>query len=190
MADDAGAENLLELTADVVSAYVSNNPMPAGALSELIGSVHLSLARLASGAQVAEAAAPVPAVPVKKSITPDYLICLDDGRKFKSLKRHLNSQYGMTPQEYRQKWGLPSSYPMVAPNYAATRSELAMTMGLGRKLASAADPAPGAKVAKANRKASVALSTSRPASKTAPAKSKSSTTAKAAKGSGKSANGK
>jgi predicted transcriptional regulator len=133
MADDAGAENLLELTAEVVSAYVSNNSVQLAALADLIGSVHISLARLALGAQPTEAAAPVPAVPIKKSVTPDYIICLDDGKKFKSLKRHLNNSYGMTPQEYRQKWGLPSSYPMVAPNYAAIRSALAKTMGLGRK---------------------------------------------------------
>jgi predicted transcriptional regulator len=122
----------MSLTAQVVSAYVSKNPLPRVALPELIGQIHNSLKAL----QVppTEPAVPlVPAVPIKKSVMPDYIISLEDGRKFKSLKRHLMTHYGLTPDEYRQKWGLPSNYPMVAPNYAAARSQLAKDMGLGRK---------------------------------------------------------
>ncbi|MBX3569369.1 MAG: MucR family transcriptional regulator [Rhizobiaceae bacterium] len=133
----------LELTAAIVSAYVSKNSVPMANLAELLANVHASLDKL--GAKSAPpAAAPVPAVPVKKSITPDYLISLEDGRKFKSLKRHLATHHGMTPDQYRQKWSLPSDYPMVAPNYAATRSALARSMGLGRKAEAeqAAEPEP------------------------------------------------
>ncbi|MDQ6433164.1 MucR family transcriptional regulator [Mesorhizobium sp. LHD-90] len=122
----------LELTASIVSAYVSKNSVPMANLAELVASVHASLEKLAGKAEP-ESVPLVPAVPVKKSITPEYLISLEDGRKFKSLKRHLSAQYGMSPEQYRSKWGLPSDYPMVAPNYAATRSALAKTMGLGRK---------------------------------------------------------
>jgi predicted transcriptional regulator len=122
----------LEMTVSIVSAYVSKNSVPMGKLAELVSSVHESLAKL-EGAPVVEEIPLVPAVPVKKSVMSDYIISLEDGRKFKSLKRHLSSQYGMTPDQYRAKWNLPSDYPMVAPNYAATRSALAKTMGLGRK---------------------------------------------------------
>jgi predicted transcriptional regulator len=122
----------LELTVSIVSAYVSKNSVPMAKLAELVSSVYESLNRM-EGAPVVEEELLVPAVPVKKSVTPDYIISLEDGRKFKSLKRHLSSQYGMTPDQYRTKWNLPSDYPMVAPNYAATRSALAKTMGLGRK---------------------------------------------------------
>jgi len=125
---------LVELTADLVTAYVSNNPVPIGELAGLIGKVHALLKDTVGGAvprqQLKELS---PAVPIKKSVTPDYVICLDDGRKFKSLKRHLSSKFGLTPDEYRAKWGLPSDYPMVAANYAATRSALAKSRGLGRK---------------------------------------------------------
>ncbi len=124
---------IVELTADVVSAYVSNNPVPAAELAALIGQIHASLRALTSGAP-AEAQEPQkPAVPIKKSVAPDYIVCLEDGKQFKSLKRHLMSQYGLRPDEYRAKWNLPADYPMVAPTYAATRSALAKKMGLGRK---------------------------------------------------------
>jgi predicted transcriptional regulator len=123
----------IELTADIVSAYVRNNPVPASALPELIASVAASLSGLVKGAAPAQAAPQIPAVPIKKSVRPDYIISLEDGRKFKSLKRHLKSSYGMTPDEYRAKWNLPSDYPMVAPNYSKTRSDLAKSLGLGRK---------------------------------------------------------
>lgn len=128
----------LELTVSIVSAYVSKNSVPMANLADLVVSVHDSLAKL-GGEPIVEIPPLVPAVPVKKSVTPDYIISLEDGRKFKSLKRHLSTQYGMTPDQYRAKWNLAADYPMVAPNYAATRSELAKTMGLGRK---AAEPAP------------------------------------------------
>jgi predicted transcriptional regulator len=128
-------EDLVQLTADIVSAYVSNNAVDAGALSKLIEDVHLALVRAPAAAAEPEQKPLVPAVPVRKSVTPDYIISLEDGRKFKSLKRHLQGTYGMTPDEYRAKWGLPRDYPMVAPNYAKARSELAKRMGLGRKAA-------------------------------------------------------
>src|SRR5690349_4012862 len=140
-------EGVLSLTAKVVSAYVSKNSLPASGLPDVIAQIHQSLAGL-SGGQKEPAPELVPAVPIKKSITPDYIISLEDGRKFKSMKRHLGL-LGMTPAEYRQKWGLPAAYPMVAPNYAATRSELAKSIGLGRK-AKAAQPA---KVKRARSKA-------------------------------------
>ncbi len=124
---------LVELAADIVAAYVSHNSLSAAELPKLIGDIHNTLTSLGQPvAAEVEAPALTPAVSVRKSITPDYLICLDDGRKFKSLKRHLQT-LGMTPDEYRTKWGLPKDYPMVAPNYSATRSELARQSGLGRK---------------------------------------------------------
>ena len=122
----------IEMTADIVSAYVGNNSVAAADLPGLIQSVHRALAGVASGADAVEAAPKEPAVPVKRSITPDYLVCLEDGRKFKSLKRHLRTKYNMSPEEYRAKWSLPKDYPMVAPNYARARSELAKQMGLGQ----------------------------------------------------------
>jgi predicted transcriptional regulator len=124
---------IVELTADVVSAYVSNNPVPATELPPLIEQIHASLRALTSAAPVEVPEAQKPAVPVKKSVTPDYIVCLEDGKKFKSLRRHLTTLYGVTPQEYRAKWNLPADYPMVAPNYAAARSALAKKIGLGRK---------------------------------------------------------
>ncbi len=124
----------VELAAEVVAAYVSNNPVPSSGLSALIVSVHAAVERL--GKEPEKALAPTetktPAVPVRKSVAPDYLICLEDGKKFKSLRRHLRL-LGLTPEQYREKWGLPPDYPMVAPNYAAQRSALAKKIGLGRK---------------------------------------------------------
>lgn len=148
---DHRAAELAELTADLVSAYVSNNPLPTAALPDLIASVHLALSGLSQPA-IAPAEPPVPAVNPKKSVFPDHIISLEDGRKFKSMKRHLGL-LGMTPDEYRAKWGLPRDYPMVAPNYAATRSALAKSMGLGRKAAPEAPPtkAPAKRKAKAQR---------------------------------------
>ncbi|KQU54152.1 MucR family transcriptional regulator [Bosea sp. Leaf344] len=133
MVDNEGAD-FIELTADIVSAYVSNNSVPAGELPALISEVHSALSRVLGGvAPAAPAEAPKPAIPVKKSITADFLVCLEDGKKFKSLKRHLRTQYNMSPEQYREKWGLPPDYPMVAPNYAEARSQLAKKMGLGQQ---------------------------------------------------------
>ncbi len=119
----------LESVSKIVSAYVSNNSLPSGELSDLIKTVHEAL----QNPDQAALSPPEPAVPIKKSVKPDYVICLEDGRKFKMLKRHLRTFYDMSPDEYRQKWGLTSDYPMVAPKYSARRSELAKTIGLGRK---------------------------------------------------------
>jgi predicted transcriptional regulator len=126
--------DLLELTAHIVSAYVEKNRLPASGLSDLIASVSASISGLGQPV-VPEAAPLVPAVNPRRSVTPDYIICLEDGKKFKSLKRHLGVHFGLSPEAYRTKWGLPSDYPMVAPNYAASRSELAKSIGLGRKAA-------------------------------------------------------
>jgi predicted transcriptional regulator len=126
--------SVTELAAEIVSAYVSNNSVAASDLAQLIVDTHKALDGLARGetAVEAEAPKPVPAVPIRKSVTPDFLISLEDGKKYKSLKRHLNSQYGMTPAQYREKWGLPDDYPMVAPNYAKQRSDMAKATGLGK----------------------------------------------------------
>jgi predicted transcriptional regulator len=133
MADNPGESSYIQLTANIVSAYVSNNTVPSAEIPNLIGQIHSALLRV-SGGQAPTPAEPLkPAVPLKRSITSDYLVCLEDGKKFKSLKRHLRTQYGMTPEQYREKWGLPPDYPMVAPNYAAARSQLAKQMGLGRE---------------------------------------------------------
>ncbi|MCA0035056.1 MULTISPECIES: MucR family transcriptional regulator [unclassified Mesorhizobium] len=126
--------DLLELTAHIVSAYVEKNRLPASGLADLIASVATSISGLGKPA-VPVAAPLVPAVNPKKSVMPDFIICLEDGKKFKSLKRHLGVHFGLSPDAYRAKWGLPSDYPMVAPNYAASRSLLAKSIGLGRKAA-------------------------------------------------------
>lgn len=127
------SEMLIELTADVVAAYVSNNPVPAGDLPNLIADVHAALGRVGISIEQPVADKQKPAVNPKRSVHDDYIICLEDGKKFKSLKRHLMTHYNLTPDQYREKWGLDASYPMVAPNYAAARSQLAKQMGLGRK---------------------------------------------------------
>jgi predicted transcriptional regulator len=130
---DTTGKNFIDLTATIVSAYVSNNPMPAAELPALIGQIHAALLRVSTGRAELPLEPAKPAVPVKKSMTADYLICLEDGKRFKSLKRHLRTQYGMTPEQYRDKWGLAPDYPMVAPNYAVARSQLAKKMGLGQQ---------------------------------------------------------
>ena len=129
----ANNEMLMELTAEVVAAYVSNNSLPVSDLPGLISDVYGALGRTTSTPQAPVAEKPKPAVPVKRSVTDDYIICLEDGKKFKSLKRHLMTHYSLSPEEYREKWELPADYPMVAPNYAAARSRLAKQMGLGHK---------------------------------------------------------
>ena len=125
-------DQLLRMTTDVVAAYVSNNTLPTGQLADIIASVYSSLRALDHSPTDGRGEALRPAVPVRKSITPDYLICLEDGKKLKMLKRHLRSTYGLTPDAYRAKWGLPADYPMVAPNYAEQRSAFAKQIGLGR----------------------------------------------------------
>jgi predicted transcriptional regulator len=145
----------LEIVADIVSAYVSNNSVAANDLPSLIANVNEALLQVARGVQEPQAEAPKPAVPIKKSITPDFLICLDDGKRFKSLKRHLRTRYDLSPEAYREKWGLPSDYPMVAPNYAQTRSNLAKQMGLGqgrRQVAAPVEAAPPEPARKRGRK--------------------------------------
>ena len=130
------ADDLLAHTTDIVSAYVSNNMIPAAELPALLQTVYTALGRLAAGEAANISGAPrAPAVPVRKSVTPDFIICLEDGKKFKSLKRHLRAAYGMSPEDYRARWNLASDYPMVAPNYAKTRSTLAVNMKLGQKTA-------------------------------------------------------
>ena len=133
MNDSTGNGSYIELTAEIVSAYVSNNTVQAGDLPSLINQVHAALARVSGKSGDAPAEPLKPAVSVKKSITPEHIVCLEDGKKFKSLKRHLRTQYNMTPEQYREKWGLSADYPMVAPNYAAARSQLTKQMGLGQQ---------------------------------------------------------
>ena len=134
MADHSDETSCIQLTANIVSAYVSNNTVSSAEFPALISQVYSALIRLSNGTTVASPAGPLtPAVPIKRSITLEYLICLEDGKKFKSLKRHLRTQYQMAPDQYRAKWNLPADYPMVAPNYAAARSQLAKQMGLGQQ---------------------------------------------------------
>ncbi|KKB76436.1 MucR family transcriptional regulator [Devosia soli] len=132
-AADAGDFELVELSADIVSAYVSNNAVSPSDLTRLIADVHGALRALRTNEAPVVVEDLKPAVPVRKSVAPDYIICLEDGKKFKSLKRHLRTHYNLSPEEYREKWGLPADYPMVAPSYSATRSKLAKDNGLGRK---------------------------------------------------------
>jgi predicted transcriptional regulator len=133
MAENVEQDQIIELTAEIVSAYVSNNNVDSRELPSLIKDVHLALNRTAGGLSDLAPEPLKPAISVRKSITPDFIICLEDGKRFKSLKRHLRTHYDLTPDEYREKWGLASDYPMVAPNYAKARSSLAKEMGLGQK---------------------------------------------------------
>lgn len=143
----AQAGNYIEVVADLVSAYVSNNSMRASDLPDFIASIHASIQHLAAGqVETPPAPPPVPAVPIKKSLTQDHIICLEDGKKFRSLKRHLGTVYNMTPDEYRTKWGLPKDYPMVAPGYSEIRSKLAKDIGLGQQRADAVEASPPAAV--------------------------------------------
>ena len=139
MSADASHDSVLEFAAQIVSAHVSNNSVQANALPDLIQQVYKALTMVGSEPAVAEKLEP--AVPLKKSVFPDYIVCLEDGKKLKMLKRHLMTSYGMTPEAYRERWGLPSNYPMVAPSYAERRSALAKSIGLGRKPSAAAGEA-------------------------------------------------
>ena len=133
MENKSDSHELVELTADVVSAYVSNNSVVASDLPSVINETFEALCKASMKASQPVREELNPSVPIKKSVTPDYIVCLEDGKKFKSLKRHLRTHYNLTPEEYREKWGLPHDYPMVAPNYAAARSALAKKMGLGQR---------------------------------------------------------
>ena len=124
---------LLRMAADIVSSYVSNNLVPAQQLPELINTVYASLSGLQEPSEEAPSEPLKPAIAIRKSVTPEYIVCLEDGKKLKMLKRHLRSTYNMSPDEYRARWNLPPDYPMVAPNYAVTRSQLAKKMGLGQQ---------------------------------------------------------
>ncbi|WP_052003389.1 MucR family transcriptional regulator [Microvirga sp. BSC39] len=174
MSESTTSPNFIELSADIVSAYVSNNSVPASELPALLSSVYSALTKTAQGQQEEPKAELVPAVSVRKSVTPDAIICLEDGKSFKSLKRHLRTTYDMTPEQYRAKWGLPADYPMVAPNYAKARSELAKTMGLGqqrRKTAALVDAAAN-EAAPAKPKGAAAKAATTSDEVTAPAKGK------------------
>ncbi len=133
MAENSGETSYIQLTASIVSAYVSNNTVASAEIPNLISQVYSALFRVSNGHAAAPTEPLKPAVPVKRSITPEHIVCLEDGKKFKSLKRHLRTQYDMTPERYREKWGLAPDYPMVAPNYAEARSRLAKQMGLGQQ---------------------------------------------------------
>ncbi len=123
---------IIEMTAEIVAAYVEKNQIPVSELPGLIHSVHKALMSVSGGSETVEVAPKEPAVPIRRSITPDHIVCLEDGRKFKSLKRHLRTKYNLSPEDYRAKWNLAKDYPMVAPNYAKARSDLAKQMGLGQ----------------------------------------------------------
>ncbi len=131
--DSSSPSELVTITASIVAAYVSNNTVASSDIPTLIAETHAALSRAAGRAGPVEREDSKPKVAVKKSIMPDYLICLEDGKKFKSLKRHLRTHYNLSPEDYREKWGLPHDYPMVAPNYAQARSNLAKKMGLGTR---------------------------------------------------------
>ncbi len=138
MTDSDPDLNLMEMAAEIVSAYVRNNSVPAGELPQLLQSIHSSLGSIVSGTKPEPVKEPQqPKVAIKRSVTDEFIVCLEDGKRFKSLKRHLHSEHGLSPQDYRAKWALPKDYPMVAPAYANARSSLAKTLGLGRKSPSA-----------------------------------------------------
>ena len=144
----ADTANYIELAAEIVSAFVSNNSVPVTELPALIGNVHAALRNVGNPAPKQEEAKPTPPVPIRRSVTPDYLISLEDGKQYQSLKRHL-TRLGLTPEQYREKWGLPRDYPMVAPNYSAKRSELARSFGLGQRRKNAAKAATTSETVKA-----------------------------------------
>ncbi len=156
MEDNVQDTSFVELAAEIVSAYVSNHSVPSGDLANLIREVHDALQQSANGRSQPEPEPQEPPVPVKKSVTPDAIVCLEDGKKFKSLKRHLRTDHNLSPEEYRAKWGLARDYPMVAPNYAASRSELAKRLGLGQQRRRTepvkAEPRPAASSTKGRRR--------------------------------------
>jgi predicted transcriptional regulator len=131
--DETPKSDLMEYTVEIVSSFVSNNTVAADDLPALIAATHQALSRVGGEVTGTERDDQKPAISVKRSVTPEYIVCLEDGKKFKSLKRHLRTHYNLSPEQYREKWGLPHDYPMVAPNYAAARSDLAKKMGLGTR---------------------------------------------------------
>ena len=131
--DQNSHQELLSLTTEIVSAHLSNNQVPPDEIPALIQKVYKTLSNVTADGGTAATERPQPAVPIKRSITPDYIVCLEDGKRLKTLKRHLRHRFGMTPEAYRAKWKLPSDYPMTAPNYAARRSSLAKSFGLGQR---------------------------------------------------------
>jgi predicted transcriptional regulator len=133
MAETSGGNDYIGLAANIVAAYVSHNPVPSAEIPNLISQIYAALKRVSDGQATSAAEPAKPAVPIKRSVTAEYIVCLEDGLKFKSLKRHLRSRYNLTPDQYREKFNLPADYPMVAPNYAAARSKLAKDMGLGQQ---------------------------------------------------------
>jgi predicted transcriptional regulator len=133
MAETSGGNDYIGLAANIVAAYVSHNLVPSAEIPNLISQIYAALKRVSDGQAAAAAEPAKPAVPIKRSVTAEYIVCLEDGLKFKSLKRHLRSRYNLTPDQYREKFNLPADYPMVAPNYAAARSKLAKDMGLGQQ---------------------------------------------------------
>ena len=152
MSESTTSPNYIELSAEIVSAYVSKNSVPAADLPSLLNSIYAALTKTAQGPKEEPKAELVPAVSVRKSVTPDAIICLEEGKSFKSLKRHLRTTYDMTPEQYRAKWNLPADYPMVAPNYAKARSELAKRMGLGQERRKKVAPVEAAAPAKGRRR--------------------------------------
>lgn len=130
--DKLSSDEIMRMTSEIVASFVSNNPVPTDTLPEVIRSVHRTVSGLAESKEAKTEARPKPAVPVNKSVTDDYIICLEDGKKLKMLKRYLRSRYNLSPDEYRRRWGLPADYPMVAPSYTARRSQFAKEIGLGR----------------------------------------------------------
>jgi predicted transcriptional regulator len=146
MSEKEGGNDLLWLTEKIVSAHVANNAMSSADLPNLIRAVYAALDKVRTGAGTPPL--PKPAVPIKRSVTPNYIVCLEDGRKMKMLKRHLRTTFNMTPKEYRARWGLPPDYPMTAPNYAKARSEMAKKIGLGKKATKVKPKGKGKGVAK------------------------------------------
>lgn len=133
MTEQILSTQLIQLTSQIVAAYVSNNEIRSSELPQLIGETHSALAQASGLVTESEKESPKPKVPIKKSVTDDFIVCLEDGKKFKSLKRHIRTHYNLSPDEYRARWNLPHDYPMVAPNYARERSKLARRMGLGKR---------------------------------------------------------
>ena len=171
-AEAVSSDALLEMTTKIVSSYVRRNKLSESEISDVIRSIYITLSSQKSGDAAVAQGPLTPAVPTKKSVMRDYIVCLEDGRRLKMLKRHLRTRYGLSPQEYRTKWGLPADYPMVAPNYAAKRSEFAKKIGLGRKPAAEPAEAKAATAKAASGKATAAGKSAKAPARAAPAKTR------------------